>query len=179
MIVQQLPIGNQTITESVVRPLIGLPVPKQRKAFKVAVYVANEEDRPVTAKDVKKAVAAIPEMKKETAVVYDEIGRKIPVALMPIWSRRNEAKELLTYLSKIKSAMKIAEEMDDPIYAALHYQTFFTHLEALYYDIKFTVPYAVCGLCQGMKCKVCKTGLMSKLQWEQLVPAETRARFEK
>lgn len=172
------PIGDKIKTEAVVRPLTNVPIPQRKKVLKQAIETAKEEDRPVTAKDVKKAVKEVVEPELDD-VVYDEIGREVPKRLLPLWLRRNESRELLTALTKVKSAMKMAEELRDPLYGKIHYQTFFTHLEKLYHDIKFSVPYAVCGLCQGMKCKVCETGLMSKLQWEQLVPAETRARFEK
>lgn len=178
-IVKLLPMGNKDnppITERLVRPLAKLPVPERKKAFQQAVATAKSEDRDVTNKDVENAVASVPVRKKSTV---DEIGRPIPASLLDLWYRRNESQQYLTMLTKVKSAMKLAEEVKDPLYNDIHFQTIFTHIDAVYHTIKFSTPYAVCGLCQGMKCKVCKTGLMSRLQWDQLVPAETKNRLIK
>lgn len=175
-IVKLLPQGNN-LTERHVRPLHGLPVPVRKKAFKEAMSVAKKEERNVTPQDVRNAVATLVPPRKKSAT--DEIGRPVPAPLLDLWHRRNESQQYLTMLSKVKSAMKLAEEVKDPLYNDIHFQTIFTHVDAVYHTIKFSTPYAVCGLCQGMKCKVCKTGLMSRLQWDQLVPKETRDRLVK
>ena len=172
-----LPISKEVPNESVVRPLVGMSEKQQKRVYEAAIDIAEAEERPVTRTDIEQAIS-VPKRKVEKKIVVDEIGRVIPENLIPLWKRRGEAQEHLTALTQLKSAISLAEEMRDPLYGALHYQTFLTHLDALYHSIKYALPYAVCGLCQGMTCKVCGNGMMNRLQWEQLVPAETRERIE-
>ena len=172
-------IVDKIPTAHVAHELGKVPVPHRRKVLSVATKDADEQERTVQAKDIQRASVklAVPMRNKREAV--DEVGRKIPAALVDLWNRRNEVQHHLTALTKLKSTINQAVDINDTLFIKIHHQTFLTRLDAVYHDLKFSMPYAVCGLCQGVKCKGCKTGLMSKLEWDQLVPAETKARFEK
>ena len=114
-------------------------------------------------------------MAPKPADPIDDVGRVIPEPLRATWARRCEPEGMLSALSDVKCALQKAEKERDQVFTNMHFQSVILKLEEVYHSIKFAVPYAVCGLCQGIGCKCCKTGLQNKLSWDQNVPAETKA----
>ncbi len=118
-----------------------------------------------------------PEAKEEKAVT-DMIGRRVPPELVGLWNRREEIKELLAALSKVRSTVKMAGEKRDPLYFNTDTQRVWADLCNAYGALKLAAPYAVCPTCQGKvpeQCKMCGgAGLISQMAWENTVTREKR-----
>lgn len=102
----------------------------------------------------------------------DDLGTIIPDDALPFWNRRPEVQELLTQITKIKSALNRAHEKEDPMYANVS-NTIIADLTQAYTHLLEAKPYAVCTTCQGTPsfqprgCSFCRnTGLISKWKWD-------------
>lgn len=113
-----------------------------------------------------------PSSKKDTKVLYDEIGIPIPDDAIPYWNRRQEVQDILTQISKLKSVVVGGREAKDNQWLKVtnSIANTFDSLRSLISEAK---PYAVCTSCQGSPslqkdgCSFCKsTGLISKWQWD-------------
>lgn len=104
--------------------------------------------------------------------VLDVIGREIPGNLVELWNKREDPLAICNGLTQIKSLLNKAE--GNPAFVNIHVQTAVSDVNRLFHQLKESVFYAVCGMCQGIGCKACKCGLMSRHQWETHVPRETK-----
>jgi hypothetical protein len=115
----------------------------------------------------------------EAVVVRDETGLPIPEGLLPLWHRTPEAQQLLTELSRIRGALRQAQESKDLLFAEVSYSTALAAADQLYASLKTAIPYAVCTSCQGKtkdQCVLChKRGFISQFKWDTCVPKETKA----
>lgn len=171
-------------TETATREISKIP-PKKRAAV---IEKIVQSGKPVTAKTIaatappprkpsappaKKKPAAIP----EPEITPDEIGRAIPDALIPLWARRHELKELVSALSRVHSALKDAQDGDE-LYRSLDIVSALNKSEALLQEIKCGIPYSLCVKCQGKlpeDCSVCKhTGFISKFTWDHQTAKEDK-----
>lgn len=108
----------------------------------------------------------------------DATGWQIPTELFKYWYRRDEAQELLSTISKLRSQLRAKQEEKDPFYVELNFASILANLDQAYANAKTVMPYAVCPICQGMtpdRCRQCKgRGLISEFLWNHTVPQETK-----
>lgn len=110
--------------------------------------------------------------------VLDATGWPIPTQLIPLWQRADEVQEMLTVLSRVKGALRTAQENNDKLFAEVNYSSALSQLDQAWTDIKTAKPFAVCPTCQGQlpdKCTLCKgRGLISEHRWNTCVTREDK-----
>lgn len=112
-------------------------------------------------------------------VPRDAMGRKIPEQIRHLWDRAAEVTAMLSALSRIRVAMKEAQEIGDLLFSEVSYSSVIAHLDQAYAGIQVAKPYAVCPFCQGHGCKACcKSGLLSKFRWDKTVPRDLKQQVE-
>ena len=115
--------------------------------------------------------------------VLDATGWPIPTQLIPLWQRANEVQEMLTVLSRVKGALRSAQDNRDLLFAEVNFSSALSQLDQAWYDIKTAKPFAVCPTCQGQlpeKCTLCKgRGLISEHRWNTCVTREDKEFREK
>ena len=104
------------------------------------------------------------------------MGRRIPEDRVALWNRRQEVQDMLTALSRVRVALRLAQDAGDPLFSDVPYSSALAHLDQAYDAVQVAKPYAVCGFCQGHGCKACgQRGLLSKFRWDTAVPKEHKA----
>lgn len=176
------PIGDKLLTESQIRSLKGVPVTDHSEIAEIA-----EEAGGLTPKNL--AAAAVSVAAKKPAgtvnptppVVKDEKGREIPQAIMLIWNRRPEVRQLMDAISEVKCHIKEALERGDVLYAEID-NGLVADLETAYATIKCALPYTVCPSCQGRDFKNCllcgKRGFISKYKYDTAVTTEIKKQVD-
>ena len=110
--------------------------------------------------------------------VVDATGWPIPTQLIPLWNRSGEVQEMLTVLSRVKGALRTAQENKDMLFAEVCFSSALSQLDQAWTDIKTARPFAVCPTCQGQlpdKCTLCRgRGLISEHRWNMCVPREDK-----
>ena len=110
--------------------------------------------------------------------VVDATGWPIPTQLIPLWNRSGEVQEMLTVLSRVKGALRSAQENRDLLFAEVCFSSALSQLDQAWTDIKTARPFAVCPTCQGQlpdKCTLCRgRGLISEHRWNMCVPREDK-----
>ena len=110
--------------------------------------------------------------------VLDGTGWPIPTQLIPLWQRADEAQEMLTTLSRVKGALRTAQETKDKLFAEVNFSSALSQLDQAWTDIKTAKPFAVCPTCQGQlpdQCTLCKgRGLISEHRWNTCVTREDK-----
>jgi len=85
---------------------------------------------------------------------------------------------MLTVLSRIKGALRSAQDNKDLLFAEVNFSSALSQLDQAWYDIKTAKPFAVCPTCQGQlpeKCALCKgRGLISEHRWNTCVTREDK-----
>jgi hypothetical protein len=108
----------------------------------------------------------------------DDMGRRLPEHVVPLWERGREAQEMLTALSRIRVTLRKAQESRDPLFAEVPFSGCLAHLDQVYDCVQVAKPYAVCAYCQGHGCKACaQRGLVSKFRYKT-VPRELQEAAE-
>jgi hypothetical protein len=103
----------------------------------------------------------------------DDVGRRIPDHLLELWERRQEVQDMLTALSRIRVALREAQDSGDPLFSEVPFSSALAHLDQAYDAVQVAKPYAVCAFCQGHGCKACgQRGLLGKFRWDTAVPKE-------
>jgi hypothetical protein len=115
--------------------------------------------------------------------VLDATGWPIPTQLIPLWQRADEVQEMLTTLSRVKGALRAAQENRDKLFAEVNFSSALSQLDQAWTDIKTAKPFAVCPTCQGQlpdKCTLCRgRGLISEHRWNTCVTREDKEFREK
>ncbi len=108
----------------------------------------------------------------------DATGWPIPTQLIPLWQRTDEVQEMLTALSRVKGALRAAQENKDKLFAEVNFSSALSQLDQAWTDIKTAKPFAVCPTCQGQlpdQCTLCKgRGLISEHRWNTCVTREDK-----
>lgn len=176
-VVKQLPEKVSAIadTESKVRELRKAPV-EQRAAILEAVAA---EGKPVTAAAIKRHLPPVPGTPPPPPPpVVDGTGWPIPTHLIPLWLRTDEVQEMLTTLSRVKGALRNAQENKDKLFTEVNFSSALSHLDQVWSDVKTAKPYAVCPACQGQlpdQCTLCRgRGLLSEHRWNACVTREDK-----
>ena len=110
--------------------------------------------------------------------VLDGTGWPIPTQLIPLWHRADEVQEMLTTLSRVKGALRTAQDNKDKLFAEVNYSSALSHLDQVWTDVQTAKPFAVCPTCQGQvpdKCTLCKgRGFISQHRWNTCVTREDK-----
>jgi len=176
-------MGTIVPTESHLRELAKAPE-KERESV---VKETQKRDGKVTAKGIKQTVAdAEYEMQEpkemqepaEPEVVRDETGVPIPPIPLAYWNRRQEVQDIMTGISKLKSALNKSKTNGDLLWSGVH-QHLVASLETAYSYAKDAMPYSVCTVCQGWpetsKCTFCgMLGILPK--WRYSTQGDDRVR---
>jgi len=192
-VVKVSPIGDKIKTESQARELAKAP-PAARDGVLQAVMDSGE---PVTAAAIKRHLPPVPmapngadatdvspgRMPGSTppppAAVVDGTGWPVPTHLIPLWQRAGEVQELLTILSRVKGALRAAQEAKDKLFAEVSFSSALSQLNQAWTDIQTAKPFAVCPTCQGQlpdNCTLCRgRGLVSEYRWNTCVTSEDKA----
>ncbi|HEY9173799.1 MAG TPA: ParB N-terminal domain-containing protein [Verrucomicrobiae bacterium] len=141
------------------------PPPMQRRAS----TVANGSEGKTAVK---------PQLPPPPSQILDGMGWPIPTQLIPLWQRVDEVQEMLTALSRVKGALRAAQENKDKLFAEVNFSSALSQLDQAWTDIKTAKPFAVCPTCQGQlpdKCTLCKgRGLISEHRWNTCVTREDK-----
>ena len=186
------PMGDKISSERAAREL-GKAEPEQRAGIVQAIV---DEGKPVTAAEIRQHLPP-PPMQPSSAQgtarptlpppppsqVLDGTGWPIPTQLIPLWQRSDEVQEWLTVLSRVKGALRSAQDKRDPLYGEVNYSSALSHLDQARADVKTAKPFAVCPTCQGQipdKCTLCcGRGLISEHRWNTCVTREDKEFREK
>jgi hypothetical protein len=157
-----------------------------------SVIKAASKDGPATRESIKeampeakpapKAPSKPPEPPKRPA---DKLGFPIPDESLELWERQDDAKELLSTLSALRSAAKTRSEATDKMtkrcYHEVNWSVVTNSLAQADAELKRAVPFAVCT-CGGIgeACKLCdKAGMVSKFTWDTCISKEFKEMREK
>lgn len=115
--------------------------------------------------------------------VLDATGWPIPTQLIPLWKRADEVQELLTALSRVRGALRAAQDEKDILFAEVNFSSALSQLDQAWTDIKTAKPFAVCPSCQGQlpdKCTFCRgRGFVSEFRWKTCTTREDKLFREK
>lgn len=177
-VVQSLTPGMDTMvsTERQARELAKVPPSKRAKVVKAA-----SKNGPITARKIQEAAKPV----VDADIIYrDELGYQIPKCCVEFWQRKAEIQELMTAVSRVKTAIEKGKAADDPLYFWVA-QAAIDQLSRTYQFLTDAKPYAVCVYCQGTevtreKCRACGgTGLVSKYGYEQRTDEKLRKMRDK
>ena len=146
-------------------------VPKEKRG---AVLDKAASNGTVTAKSIKAAAS--------TPIELDKTGFKIPEKILPMWQRRSEVQQMLTAVSRIRTALKTAQEQDDllwrPVGRDQTYRNVISALDSLYLSVGLAMPYAVCPVCHGRlmdKCGTCQErGFVSEFFYKNCLDGDSK-----
>ena len=188
-VVKALPekVSTMVDSERQVRELAKVPA-KDRAGVVQAIV---ESGKPVTAAEIRRHLPPPPMRPSDAngtahptvpppppSQVLDATGWPIPTQLIPLWQRADEVQEKLTVLSRVKGALRSAQDERDPLYAEVNYSSALSHLDQAWADLKTAKPFAVCPACQGQvadKCTLCRgRGLISEHRWNTCVTREDK-----
>jgi ParB-like chromosome segregation protein Spo0J len=121
---------------------------------------------------------AAPTVPPPPAQVVDGTGWPVPTHLIPLWQRGGEVQEMLTALSRIRGALRRAQETQDMLYAEVSYSNAMVELDRAWNEIKAAKPFAVCPTCQGQvadNCAFCRgRGFVSEFRWDRCTTREDK-----
>ena len=141
------------------------PPPLQRRAESAAS--SSDDTTPVK-----------PQLPPPPAQMLDGTGWPIPTHLIPLWQRTDEVQEMLTTLSRVKGALRAAQENKDKLFTEVNFSSALSQLDQAWTDIKTAKPFAVCPTCQGQlpdNCTLCRgRGLISEHRWNACVTREDK-----
>lgn len=105
----------------------------------------------------------------------DGRGKPIPPQLAELWNRREEVQALATAVSRVRVAVRDAQNGGDPLFAELNFSSVSAHLDRAYAELDAAKPWCVCPMCQGIGCRACKgRGLMGRHRFDAVVPRDLR-----
>jgi uncharacterized ParB-like nuclease family protein len=108
------------------------------------------------------------------AHMTDMLGNPVPPNIAELWMRRTELTEVVKLLQKGRLAVVKGQNGRDPLWGNFNFSAVMMHIDNALAHIKGAVPHCVCVYCQGIGCKVCRTGLLPVAQYERL-PRELKA----
>lgn len=112
----------------------------------------------------------------------DDTGYPVPPELVNLWQRGSEVQQLLTSISRIKTAVSNGQKDKCPLYGEVNFSSVLADLANAYNGINRAKPYAVCPKCQGRavtskNCLMCKgRGIVSKLMYDRIPPEQKKLR---
>jgi hypothetical protein len=158
-------------TERQARALADVPKDKRPEVLKEA-----EKSGKLTARSITEAAEKI---KPPEIIETDKEGYPIPESAMEIWNTRDELKEELQFLSRLRIWATDMQGTKDLLFAEVNFSGLKLDIEAVIRTLKGAVPYAVCSACQGQApktCTFCKgRGMISKFRYDSFTPHEMKA----
>ena len=154
----------------------GLQTERQARALKAAPKEEQTEilsevmsEGEVTAVAIEKKIEQKkrePEQAEFETVIKDKLGNEVPKNLHSEWNRATElGKDYLQKVSIIRSAIKEDDEIFVEVRGARD------TADSFYSQLKQIIPYAICPVCSGKKCKTCSNrGFVSKSFYDQSLP---------
>jgi hypothetical protein len=110
--------------------------------------------------------------------VLDNINRRIPYGVLPMWEQAEETREVLKFLGKLKSTLKKAENSKDVNYVELNFGQLIPMVGNFSDMIKRAIPFTICPNCQAQqhdRCNFCQgKGMISKHKWDVAVSEELK-----
>lgn len=188
--VKASPHADKITTEAQTRALDAVPEEDREEVVEAAV--AASPDGIPTPDGIRAAAETIvpdPRKKPEPTgptIELDSTGFAIPEKLVEFWKRKPEVQALLTALSKVRVALRKAQEEDDPLFRPVcgkgkdqTWTALITSLDKAYTNVGLAVPYAVCPTCQGHLMKSCVTcqqrGFVSEFYYKNQFDSNSRA----
>jgi hypothetical protein len=111
-------------------------------------------------------------------VFTDETGWPVPTHLIPLYREGPEAQELLSAISKVRGALRTAQEQKRKLFLEVGFTRALCGLDSAYDEIKRAKPYAVCPSCKGQvmdRCLFCHgRGLISEFTWNTVASREAK-----
>ena len=105
----------------------------------------------------------------------DKTGRPIEGQVAEAFARRQEIQDLMTAVSKVKTAVLKAVEAKDPLFADLNPSRFEAEANSLHHQLRSAMPYAACPYCRAAGCKACHgRGWVGEFVYER-APRELKA----
>ena len=183
-LIEAAPVAKSNVlvaTEGAARALTKVPAEQRAEV----VQAITDAGKPVTAAAIKQHLPPPPMQPKAAAPlppppaeVLDGTGWPVPTQLIPLWKRMDEVQEMLTILSRVKGALRSAQDQKDLLFAEVNYSSALSQLDQAWVDIKTAKPFAVCPACQGQvadRCTLCKgRGLLSEHRWNTCVTREDK-----
>lgn len=173
--VKSSPGGDKIQNEWQARELAKVP-----EAEREAVVSGLNKDT-ITSEKIHKAVVINKNLSPagdKPPIELDKTGWPIPPSVVPLYARSPEAQELLLYITKIKSVLTKAQEIDDPLFREVNISGVLAHLSNAFCGLKCAVPFAVCPTCGAVHaetCTLCKgRGILSEFAWNSYVPEEIK-----
>jgi hypothetical protein len=188
-LIEAAPIAesNPRVTSERAARELGRAEPAQRAGV---VQTIVDEGRPVTAAEIRRRIppppmqrsgargTARPTLPPPPAQVLDGTGWPVPTQLIPLWQRSDEVQDMLTALSRVKGALRTAQENKDPLFREVLFSSALSQLDQARTDIKTAKPFAVCPTCQGQTPETCRMchgrGLISEFRWKTCVTREDK-----
>lgn len=99
----------------------------------------------------------------------DCLGFPIPSAILPLWDRQGEIRELMTEVSRTRKKLREIEESKDPLFKGVNFSAIQSSMQSAWWNIKQGLPHAVCVACKGKQggCKDCGgTGFINEHGWD-------------
>lgn len=151
-------------------------VPKEKRG---AVLDKAAKTGPVTAKSITESA------KPAAQVELDKTGFAIPAKLLPLWERSKEVQTILTAVSRIRTALRTAQEQDDPLWRPIagqgklgSWSRLMSNMDNTYSTLSQAVPFAVCPTCQGhlaKDCTVCQErGFVSEFYYKNCLDGDSK-----
>ncbi len=107
----------------------------------------------------------------------DHTGLPIPLEIKELWDKGYEVDELMTYVSRIRTALGEASEADNQLFLEVDFSTAASNLNQVTKELQRAQPFAVCPECNGTLAKKCNTcrgrGFCSEFRYLQ-EPIEKR-----
>lgn len=118
----------------------------------------------------------------EPKPIVDKNGTPIPKAVIQYWERADEVTVLLAQITEVMNSLRHAEKEKDLLYSQCNLAGTILELDGIKMNVGRALPFCVCTQCAGHPeaqpkghCRLCAgLGLISKLAWDRLVPAEVR-----
>jgi hypothetical protein len=170
-LIEAAPIGkcHQLVTNEGAARELAKVEPEHRAGV---IQSIADEGKPVTAAAIKRHLPPPP------AQVLDGTGWPVPTQLIPLWQRSDEVQDMLTALSRVKGALRTAQENKDPLFREVLFSSALSQLDQARTDIKTAKPFAVCPTCQGQTPETCRMchgrGLISEFRWNTCVTREDK-----
>ena len=107
----------------------------------------------------------------------DHTGLPIPPEIKELWDKGYEVDELMTYVSRIRTALGEASEAENPLFLEVDFSTAASNLNQVTKELQRAQPFAICPECNGTLAKKCNTcrgrGFVSEFRYLQ-EPIEKR-----
>ena len=145
-----------------------IALPQRRQVVSDALEQSGGK---LSAPAIKKAVASLPERKKQVNLPKDGTGIDIPPEIQEFWNRNEEVEHLLAMVKKTRLTLEKADADKDRLFFGIDRQGTISRLKMCEEEIACAKSYAVCPKCNGIfietSCDCKGRGSLSKFWWER------------